>query len=210
MDHSARRGRHVGEFPTVLPTLYAHLPRRHAPTTSRRPRSQDTTTALTTARSIAIHATSTPPPRLLNHPPRHLPPIQWPAQSKPPASLLEVCPSHRHVYRRLLDIAGAGKAPRKQLATKAARKTAATTGSVKKPHRFRPSMPLSPSAPRPCAHAAPHRHRHAPRDQIVRDVTTPRDPHRFYHVRPPPGPLCMRHAPLHEPPQLSHAVPTPH
>jgi len=32
-----------------------------------------------------------------------------------------------------------GKAPRKQLATKAARKTAAaTTGGVKKPHRFRP------------------------------------------------------------------------
>ena len=56
-------GRHVGEFPTVLPTLYAHLPRRHAPTTSRHPRSQDTTTALTMARSIAIHTTSTPPPR---------------------------------------------------------------------------------------------------------------------------------------------------
>ncbi|KAF9554067.1 histone-fold-containing protein [Agrocybe pediades] len=32
-----------------------------------------------------------------------------------------------------------GKAPRKQLATKAARKTAqAATGGVKKPHRFRP------------------------------------------------------------------------
>ncbi|KAJ3508963.1 hypothetical protein NLJ89_g5470 [Agrocybe chaxingu] len=32
-----------------------------------------------------------------------------------------------------------GKAPRKQLATKAARKTAQTaTGGVKKPHRFRP------------------------------------------------------------------------
>ncbi|KAH9957550.1 histone-fold-containing protein [Lactifluus volemus] len=33
-----------------------------------------------------------------------------------------------------------GKAPRKQLATKAARKTAAaaSTGGVKKPHRFRP------------------------------------------------------------------------
>lgn len=32
----------------------------------------------------------------------------------------------------------AGKAPRKQLATKAARKTAPATGGVKKPHRFRP------------------------------------------------------------------------
>ena len=31
-----------------------------------------------------------------------------------------------------------GKAPRKQLATKAARKTAQSTGGVKKPHRFRP------------------------------------------------------------------------
>ncbi|XP_044955514.1 histone H3.2-like [Hordeum vulgare subsp. vulgare] len=30
-----------------------------------------------------------------------------------------------------------GKAPRKQLATKAARKSAPTTGGVKKPHRFR-------------------------------------------------------------------------
>ena len=31
-----------------------------------------------------------------------------------------------------------GKAPRKQLATKAARKSAPSTGGVKKPHRFRP------------------------------------------------------------------------
>lgn len=31
-----------------------------------------------------------------------------------------------------------GKAPRKQLATKAARKSAPITGGVKKPHRFRP------------------------------------------------------------------------
>ncbi|KAG5628052.1 hypothetical protein H5410_013270 [Solanum commersonii] len=31
-----------------------------------------------------------------------------------------------------------GKAPRKQLSTKAARKSAPTTGGVKKPHRFRP------------------------------------------------------------------------
>jgi histone H3 len=31
-----------------------------------------------------------------------------------------------------------GKAPRKQLATKAARKSASGTGGVKKPHRFRP------------------------------------------------------------------------
>ena len=31
-----------------------------------------------------------------------------------------------------------GKAPRKNLATKAARKSQPTTGGVKKPHRFRP------------------------------------------------------------------------
>ena len=31
-----------------------------------------------------------------------------------------------------------GKAPRKQLATKAARKSAPATGGVRKPHRFRP------------------------------------------------------------------------
>ena len=31
-----------------------------------------------------------------------------------------------------------GKAPRKQLATKAARKSAPTAGGVKKPHRYRP------------------------------------------------------------------------
>ncbi|KAJ3233492.1 histone H3.3 type 1 [Chytriomyces hyalinus] len=31
-----------------------------------------------------------------------------------------------------------GKAPRKQIATKAARKSAPTTGGVKKPHRYRP------------------------------------------------------------------------
>ena len=36
-----------------------------------------------------------------------------------------------------------GKAPRKQLATKAARKSAPATGGVKKPHRYRPgTVPL--------------------------------------------------------------------
>jgi len=33
---------------------------------------------------------------------------------------------------------GGGKAPRKQLATKAARKSAPTAGGVRKPHRYRP------------------------------------------------------------------------
>ncbi|KAJ6633922.1 hypothetical protein lerEdw1_014241, partial [Lerista edwardsae] len=35
-----------------------------------------------------------------------------------------------------------GKAPRKQLATKAARKSAPATGGVKKPHRYRPGTAL--------------------------------------------------------------------
>ena len=35
-----------------------------------------------------------------------------------------------------------GKAPRKQLATKAARKSAPATGGVKKPHRYHPSLSL--------------------------------------------------------------------
>ena len=47
-------------------------------------------------------------------------------------SVYELC------YSRWLR-AHTGKAPRKQLAAKSARKTAqATTGGVKKPHRFRP------------------------------------------------------------------------
>lgn len=36
-----------------------------------------------------------------------------------------------------------GKAPRKQLATKAARKSAPSTGGVKKPHRYRPGKQFS-------------------------------------------------------------------
>ena len=34
--------------------------------------------------------------------------------------------------------------------------------------------------------------------------------HHFYHIWPPQGPLCMCPALLHEPPQLSYAIPTPH
>ncbi|KAK7684057.1 histone H3.1/H3.2 [Cerrena zonata] len=36
-----------------------------------------------------------------------------------------------------------GKAPRKQLASKAARKSAPSTGGVKKPHRYKPENYLS-------------------------------------------------------------------
>ena len=91
-----------------------------------------------------------PPPIFLSSSPRPRP------HSKPPANPPEVCPTSRH--RSILHLAHSdpGKAPRKQLATKAARKTAqvcslaplplptltfsfqTATGGVKKPHRFRP------------------------------------------------------------------------
>ena len=58
-------------------------------------------------------------------------------------------PSHKQLIRKFSDNEMArtkqtarkctgGKAPRKQLATKAARKSAPATGGVKKPHRYRP------------------------------------------------------------------------
>ena len=40
--------------------------------------------------------------------------------------------------RRHPALEGSGKAPRKQLLTKAARKTGTSQGGVKKPHRYRP------------------------------------------------------------------------
>ena len=43
-----------------------------------------------------------------------------------------------------------GKAPRKQLATKAARKSAPSTGGVKKPHRYRYAAPPGGTAPPGC------------------------------------------------------------
>jgi histone H3 len=46
-----------------------------------------------------------------------------------------------------------GKAPRKQLATKAARKSAPATGGVKKPHRYRPGTVALRCAPRHDTHA---------------------------------------------------------
>ena len=45
-----------------------------------------------------------------------------------------------------------GKAPRKQLASKAARKAAPSTGGVKKPHRYKPGMFTPPVANHPCGH----------------------------------------------------------
>ncbi len=53
----------------------------------------------------------------------------------------EICVSERRAMARTKQTARkstGGKAPRKQLATKAARKSAPATGGVKKPHRYRP------------------------------------------------------------------------
>uniref|UniRef100_A0A452ZPT8 Core Histone H2A/H2B/H3 domain-containing protein n=2 Tax=Aegilops tauschii subsp. strangulata TaxID=200361 RepID=A0A452ZPT8_AEGTS len=57
----------------------------------------------------------------------------------PSPSLLSL-PAHRAMARtkQTARKSTGGKAPRKQLATKAARKSAPATGGVKKPHRFRP------------------------------------------------------------------------
>ena len=70
---------------------------------------------------------------------------QWLEQSKLPEryiiphfpyriSLLATQSDPSHKYHQ----STGGKAPRKQLATKAARKSAPATGGVKKPHRYRP------------------------------------------------------------------------
>jgi hypothetical protein len=56
-----------------------------------------------------------------------------------------------------------GKAPRKQLATKAARKSAPATGGVKKPHRYRPGTVALRCVTPPRAAAAPRLRRRAPR-----------------------------------------------
>ncbi|MEE6469352.1 hypothetical protein FKM82_008595 [Ascaphus truei] len=50
-----------------------------------------------------------------------------------------------------------GKAPRKKLVTKAARKSAPATGGVKKPHRYRPgTVALREIPPLPEIHQAAH------------------------------------------------------
>ncbi|KAG6506901.1 hypothetical protein ZIOFF_032233 [Zingiber officinale] len=64
-----------------------------------------------------------------------------PSIMKPPKLELKVLPEHLKAMARTKQTARkstGGKAPRKQLATKAARKSAPTTGGVKKPHRYRP------------------------------------------------------------------------
>ena len=59
------------------------------------------------------------------------------APTRGPSSSLSHAPLAPHAQQTARKSTG-GKAPRKQLATKAARKSAPATGGVKKPHRYRP------------------------------------------------------------------------
>ena len=64
--------------------------------------------------------------------------VQTPLCSPPPLNPLNSqAPSMARTKQTARKSTG-GKAPRKQLATKAARKSAPATGGVKKPHRYRP------------------------------------------------------------------------
>nr|XP_058921099.1 uncharacterized protein LOC131757513 [Kogia breviceps] len=60
--------------------------------------------------------------------------LDSPAPSKAPNGGLDIMARTKQTARK----STGGKAPRKQLATKAARKSAPATGGVKKPHRYRP------------------------------------------------------------------------
>ena len=70
----------------------------------------------------------------------------WPLASATPYEVLALplatCLTALHLKQhQLIIILGkstGGKAPRKQLASKAARKAAPSTGGVKKPHRYKP------------------------------------------------------------------------
>eukprot|EP00577_Skeletonema_sp_RCC1716_P026903 CAMPEP_0113435492 /NCGR_PEP_ID=MMETSP0013_2-20120614/36301_1 /TAXON_ID=2843 ORGANISM="Skeletonema costatum, Strain 1716" /NCGR_SAMPLE_ID=MMETSP0013_2 /ASSEMBLY_ACC=CAM_ASM_000158 /LENGTH=191 /DNA_ID=CAMNT_0000325863 /DNA_START=8 /DNA_END=584 /DNA_ORIENTATION=+ /assembly_acc=CAM_ASM_000158 len=65
------------------------------------------------------------------------PPVN-PPEAKPPANNFNANHSNMARTKQTARKSTGGKAPRKQLATKAARKSAPTAGGVKKPHRYRP------------------------------------------------------------------------
>lgn len=58
--------------------------------------------------------------------------------TQPPLFLPSLIIHYQHSTKQTARKSTGGKAPRKQLATKAARKSAPTAGGVKKPHRYRP------------------------------------------------------------------------
>lgn len=104
----------------------------HRPCLSHRPRFAVTTSkksykSLSHTRRHAL-LPSHPRPRLFHDPP-HLT-LAQPCQHTPRKTMARTKQTARK--------STGGKAPRKQLATKAARKSAPITGGVKKPHRYRP------------------------------------------------------------------------
>ena len=78
-----------------------------------------------------------------------------------------------------------GKAPRKQLATKAARKSAPNTGGVKKPHRYRPGTVALREI-----RSAPSFHPYAP---LSLSPPLPPDPSSPYPLSPPPCVVCRKY-----------------
>uniref|UniRef100_A0A453BYM5 Core Histone H2A/H2B/H3 domain-containing protein n=4 Tax=Pooideae TaxID=147368 RepID=A0A453BYM5_AEGTS len=112
-------------------------------------------TAVGSHPSLENHPNANPPHRakIFASPPPQLLQIQSPPNREPtqqshrailePSKLLPASPRFHRVppmarTKQTARKSTGGKAPRKQLATKAARKSAPATGGVKKPHRFRP------------------------------------------------------------------------
>ena len=74
-----------------------------------------------------------------------------------------------------------GKAPRKQLATKAARKSAPATGGVKKPHRYRPGT-VALREIRRYQKTTELLIRKAPFQRLVREITQTLDKPSGFHL----------------------------
>ena len=103
-------------------------------------------------------------------PPSHPSPSPWPAPSRLPgavAAFARLVPRFSRPAPRSKSTGG--KAPRKQLATKAARKSAPATGGVKKARRLHAAhvRPFERSLTRPAAPPLPPGHRGAARDPQV-------------------------------------------
>ncbi|RXN16866.1 histone [Labeo rohita] len=71
------------------------------------------------------------------HQPFHLK-LSSSSKNPPPRNKTSETPDRMARTKQTARKSTGGKAPRKQLATKAARKSAPSTGGVKKPHRYRP------------------------------------------------------------------------
>ncbi|CAD6239728.1 unnamed protein product [Miscanthus lutarioriparius] len=143
----------------------ARDPHRSHPSQSDR-RSPNLRIVLASSATLTVHPNPTAqispppvpaPPENFRHPSvpaqeHPLPPVQINANPPPTADRIAACnpPSPAQILlqspkpapmartKQTARKSTGGKAPRKQLATKAARKSAPATGGVKKPHRFRP------------------------------------------------------------------------